>query len=710
MPDLHALLWPRSVAVIGASPDPDILRGRLTRVMASHDYAGKVYPVSRSHAEINGLRAYRTVSAIPEQVDLAILIIPAEFVPGVLDECGAAGVKAAQIITSGFAEQDDETGRALQDRIKDIAARHDMAVCGPNSEGFANTLAALCPTFSPAVDRLEAPLVPPWRDDGHVAVISQSGGMGFAFFDRGRPKQIPFSYVLTTGNEACLGVLDLLDHLLDEDRTDVFILFVEDIKQPARLAPIAEKALRAGKPIIVTKIGQSAAGKRAAASHTAALAGDYAGYRAMFQRYGIVEGRDTDEITDLAAGFSRYGKNLPAGPRVGICASSGGAGGWMADACAAAGLEVPELDPATRARIDAHLPAYGTSQNPVDATAQAIRDVGHAALAEMVGASDRVDSVIVVTSARNPAMFAREPEALARVATESAKPILFCSYTIPGADSMTVLNEAGFALFANMPNCARTVAEMTAYRAFRERFLKAPTIRATPPALDSKLFDGRVLCEYQAKRVLAAFGLPMADERLAENADAAVAAAAAIGYPVALKAQSPDIAHKTEAGAVALNIDTEAAVRAAHGALLAKARAHDPKAAIHGVLVAPMAPPGVEMILGIKRDETFGPLLMVGLGGVHVEILEDVAFAPVPLDAARAGDLLDRLKGRRLLDGARGQPPADTDALCDLMATLSRFAAAHADTVAEIDLNPVIVHERGLSIVDALITTRRAAS
>jgi acyl-CoA synthetase (NDP forming) len=382
----------------------------------------------------------------------------------------------------------------------------------------------------------------------------------------------------------------------------------------------------------------------------------------------------------------------------------------MADACAAAGLEVPELDPATRARIDAHLPAYGTSQNPVDATAQAIRDVGHAALAEMVGASDRVDSVIVVTSARNPAMFAREHEALARVATETAKPILFCSYTIPGADSMTVLNEAGYVLFANMPNCARTVAEMAAYRAFRERFLKAPTIRATSPALEAALFGGDVLCEYEAKRVLAEFGLPIADERLAENADAAVAAATAIGYPVALKAQSPDIAHKTEAGAVALNIDGEAAVRAAHGALLAKARAHDPKAAIHGVLVQPMAPPGVEMILGIKRDETFGPLLMVGLGGVHVEILDDVAFAPVPLDAARARDLLDRLKGRRLLDGACGQPPADLDALCDLMATLSQFAAAHADTVAEIDLNPVIVHEHGLSIVDALITTRRAAA
>ena len=369
MPDLGALLWPRTVALIGASADAESLRGRILKVMRGHAFAGKLYPVSRSSAEVMGLRAYPSVADLPEPADLAVIIIPARHVAEELERCGKAGVRSAVVLSSGFAEAVGGEGAEMQAAVRAIARRYDMAVMGPNSEGFANTAAALCPTFSPAMEASDRPLLPAGRPRGQLAVMTQSGGIGFAFFDHGRAKELSFRYIVTTGNEACLEALDFADFILDEGKTDALLLLLEDIKTADTFRRVAEKALRAGKPLIVNKIGQSDAGVRAAASHTAALAGEYAAYQAMFQRYGLIEGRDLGEIVDFAAGFVAWGSRLPLGRRVGICTASGGGGGWMADACVAAGLEVPELDAATRQRIDTHLPAYGTSQNPVDATA-----------------------------------------------------------------------------------------------------------------------------------------------------------------------------------------------------------------------------------------------------------------------------------------------------------------------------------------------------
>ncbi len=732
MPDLQRLLSPRSVAVIGASPNPDILRGRLMKVMTCHDYKGQIFPISRSHDEIAGFKAWRSISEVPETVDLAVVVIPAEYVPDTLIECGEAGVGAAHIITSGFAEETGEAGADSQRRICEIAERYDMAVCGPNSQGFANTLIDLCPTFSPGMDNPEDSLVPAWRKDGMIAVIAQSGGVGFSFYDRGRwAKELPFSYVVTTGNEAHLQVIDFIEYMLDEGRTDAFILFMEDIKTPERLAPVAEKALRAGKPLIIVKIGRTEAGVRAAASHTAAMAGSHAAYRAMFDRYGIIEGDDIEQIVDIAAGFSYWGDRLPAGQRVGIATGSGGGGGWMADRCMLEGLEVPVLDDETRAHIDAHLPSYGTSQNPVDGTAQAIREVGYARLASMVGSSPEVDAVITITSARHGITFTREKENLEQLARESDKPMFFCSYTLPQQGALRVLAEAGLPLYTNMPNCARVVGEMARYRAHRERFLKIPVLSSSPIGIQTtggtqpdgaasketatkaaaeaaRLLEAAptpVLCEYEAAPVLAAYGLPVAAMHLVHSAEEAVAAAETLGGPVALKVQSPDVLHKTEAGAVALGLRGAAAVRASFEQVTQNVRRHAPKADIRGVLVQPMAHDGVPVILGINRDRDFGPMLMAGSGGILVEVMRDVAFAPMPLGPEEARALLDRLRGRRLLDGVRGAGPADVTALIEAMVGLSRLAGDHAQVIREIDLNPVIVHPegKGISIVDALI-------
>ncbi len=716
MPDIAKLLWPKSVAVIGASSDTHGLRGRIVEIMQGHPFAGAIYPVSRSATEVQGLKAYPSVAALPSPADLALLIIPARFVPEELTRCGEAGIKSAVILSSGFAEEPGAAGARMQDEVAAIARRYDMAVVGPNAEGFANTAASLCATFSPAVEASERPLLPPTHR-GEVAVIAQSGGMGFAFFDRGRPKNLAFRYIVTTGNEACLDVCDFVDFMLDEGKTDVFLLLVEDIKSPEKFRRVAAKALRAGKPLIVGKIGQSDVGMRAAASHTGALAGSAAAYRAMFEHHGVIEGRDLDDMVDIAAAFVACGHLLPAGKRVGICTSSGGGGVWVADACMAAGLAVPQLDAATRAAIDVHLPSYGTSQNPVDVTAQGVHKAGYAEFARLLARSPVIDGIIVVVTARASRFIENDRERLQSFAREATKPVLMWSYTLPSERNVEILSDAGFPLFTNVHNCARTLRLMADYRAARERALRAGE---TPPAPSpgraaaaaALIAAGPLLCEWDARRVLGHYGIGEENVgKLARSAQEAEAAARALGVPVAVKVQSPDIPHKTEAGALALNLATPADARAAYERVLAAAKHHKPDAQILGALVQPMAAPGREVILGTTTDAQWGPMVMVGLGGVLVEALDDTALAPVPLDRDQARALIARLKGARVLDAFRGLPPADVDALADLIVRLSQFAFDHADEIAEIDLNPVLVHPqgKGITVVDALIVRRNAA-
>ena len=403
MPDIGSLLWPRAVAVVGASSDTHALRGRMFEIIKGQPFAGRIYPVSRSASVVQGEKAYPSVDAIPERADLAILIVPAAYVAAELERCGRAGIKAAAILSSGFAEA-GTSGAQMQREIAAIAQRYDMAVSGPNSEGFTNVATALCANFSPASDKSAGPLTPPRPlGGGQVSVISQSGGLGFACFDRARPRHFLFRYIVTTGNEAALEVADFVDYMLDEGGTDVFLLLVEAIKTPEKLRRVADKALKAGKPLIVAKIGQSEPGRRAVVSHTAALAGTAAAYSAVFERCGLIEARDFDEMLDLTAGFFACGDRLPGGNRVGICTASGGAGIWMADACAAAGLDVPVLDEPTRETLGIHVPTYGTSQNPVDFTAQGVQKLGYAEFARIVAGSPVIDSVVVIITARRSA-------------------------------------------------------------------------------------------------------------------------------------------------------------------------------------------------------------------------------------------------------------------------------------------------------------------
>jgi acetate---CoA ligase (ADP-forming) len=713
MPDLRPLFSPDSVAIIGASGDTHTLRGRTTEFLIAHGYPGHIYPVTRSQPEVFGLRCYATVAELPEAPDLAVVVVPAAYVAPTLEECGKKGVRAAVVISSGFAEERGEAAQARNQALRQVIDRYGIIVCGPNSEGIVNPLKPLVATFSPVFHDPKQSLFPTSNKSRAIAVSCQSGALTFAFLSRGRPRQLRFTYQASAGNQICLEAHDYLDWLIDTGGADIFIAYLESIQDPARFRAVADKAADAGKPMILAKVGRSEAGRRAAASHTGSLANSGAIDDAIFRHHGIIRGEDLDHALDIAAAFAFC--KLPKGNRVAVITGSGGSAVWMSDILSAHGLELPVLEEHLQQRLMALLPSYASAQNPVDGTAQAIHEVGYAKLVEIVRESRHIDTILLIGSLANEATAKTRAEELAAVTGSTEQPIILSTYTTATEGAMAAFAEAGIPCYTSMPSCARAIRALVDYARFQARRHRAPP-PTTPPAIrdeTARAFAaaGRVLTENSAKALLAGYSVSRPPEALATSADQAVAAAIRIGGAVALKVQSPDIAHKTEAGAVALGIEGDAAVREAYRKVLANAKSAHPNAAIEGVLTQRMAPPGVDIILGITRDPVFGPMLMVGLGGIHVEVLRDVAFSPVPIGPDEALALLGELKGAALLDGVRGAPPADRAALAELIATLSRFADDHAGQIEEIDLNPVIVHPKGqgLTIVDALIVKRPAA-
>ena len=739
MPSLDALFWPRAIALVGVSPDRTIIRGRIVEAVTLHGFDGPLYAVSRSHDEIAGIACYPSVEALPGPVDLAIIAIPAEHVAATLRACGERGVKAAVVISSGFGEERGDAGAARQRVIADIAREFDMAVVGPNAEGFLNGRMPLAATFSPAVVHVENGLRPEASRARGMAVVSQSGGIGFSFFHRGRPKAMNFSFVVSTGNEAGLDAMDIADYLVEDDETAVVLAFLEGIRSPRKLLRVATRAAALRKPLIFAKVGRSEAAAAAAASHTASLAGAARSYDAVFRRYGIVPGEDQEHMVDVGAAFAFFGDRLPKGTRVGVLTPSGGAGAWLADVCELHGLTVPELDAQTRAAIDRMLPAYGASRNPVDVTAQVIFTVGYAPPLELLAGAPGIDAVLVAGSLSHARYIERDFENLVRIGRSVDKPVIFCGYTRADPHAVELLARAGFPCTTSMANAAKAVLAMNEYRAFLERFdgatsqparVDGPLVgglsdvapaRLPHPGMarvdgsltggSSDAGEGAVVCEHDAKMLLSSRGVGgIPAGALALDAGEAARIARELGGPVAMKVQSGDIPHKSESGGIALGVEGADAAYEAFERITRSARAFAPGAVIRGVRVERMADPGVEVIVGVSRDPDFGPMLAVGLGGVLVEVLDDVVLSPAPVDAVEAREMLRGLRGRRILDGVRGAPPADVDALVALLVSVSEFAASAGDALEALDLNPVIVHPRGqgVTVADAGIVTGAA--
>jgi acyl-CoA synthetase (NDP forming) len=694
---LDSLLSPSSVAVIGASPDPHKIRGQLLLLLRKNGFAGRIVPVNPSCAEIDGLPCHPTIAAAGGPVDVALIAIPAAGVLQSLEECAAAGVRNAVIISSGFAE-DDAAPSGLQDRMKALARRTGMRVLGPNAEGFHNEPGRISATFSPAVDRDADDN--PTAVQARIGIVAQSGGMGFALYNRGRALGLSFSTVVSTGNEADLTAADIMAHMASDPGTAGLLLFLETVRDPEAFAAAADAAARAGKFIVAIKVGRSAAGGIAAASHTASMAGSGEGYDAMFRRHGIVVAAELDEALTIAAALA---SNPPAaGNRVGVVTISGGAGAWAADVLEAAGLELPELGAATQAAIRAFIPSYGAARNPVDLTAGGAQGGGTLRTIELLSRDPAVDQIVVVTTLANPARVSIDGPALAALLAERRKPVLFYSYTLPSPFGRRVLADAGAVVCPSMATLA------TAARVLTERHAPpaAPPELALPAAVHDWLAGpGRTVPEHAAKALLSGCGVVTSPSRLVRQRVDLAGAGAALGYPLAVKVQSAGIPHKTEAGGVRLGVADAAGLEAAFDDIMANAARHAPGAPIDGVLLEPMARPGVEVIVGVVRDPTFGPMVTVGAGGTATELFKDVAHRLAPLDEAEAAGMVRELRSAPLLQGFRGAPAADLPALARLVALVSQVAHAGRAAVAELELNPVIVHPagQGCTIADALL-------
>ncbi len=450
--DLTRLFEPRGIAVVGASPEIGKIRGRIFAALKAGGFAGRLVPVNPNYAEVQGVPAVARIGAVGEGIDLAIIAIPAEHVAGALNECAAAGIGAAVVLSSGFAEIGPR-GIALQAEIERTARSRGVALLGPNSVGFLNMALGIKATFSPG--GLAAP-TRRIRNARQVAIASQSGGIGFALYNRGIARGLAFNLVATTGNEAGVTVLDALDYALGLPDTGAVVLFIEGLRDAARLRDLSVYAASRGVPLIVAKLGRSAAAARAALSHTGALVGDEAEYAALFAETGILRGEDQDDLLDLAA--ARVTCPPIAGRRVGIITISGGGGVWLADRLEADGLLVPELDQATQDELRAIIPSYGTPVNPVDITAQALEVGGRVRAIDALLRSPMVDAIAVVASLADIGHLEQERDDLARFAANRLKPILFYSYTVPTLDNLAVLDDAGIACYTTLGGIARGLA------------------------------------------------------------------------------------------------------------------------------------------------------------------------------------------------------------------------------------------------------------
>jgi acyl-CoA synthetase (NDP forming) len=453
---LDALLSPRNIAIIGASEDPSHLSGRILPILLQHHYRGPIYPVNPRHDTVNGLLAYPTIAAVPGPVDAVAIAVRAALVPRLVQECAAAGVRSAVIFSSGFAEEGKD-GRIAEEAIAATARPAGMRVLGPNAEGFFNVHEGIPLSFSPTVDyeRGLTRLLP-----GNVAVVSQSGGLGFALFNGGQAVGMGSSFVVSTGNECDLGALEIAAYLLEDGHTDVVALVVEGIRPDERLEPAARRAAELGKRLVVAKLGRSPAGGAAAAAHTAHDAGNDREYQAEFRRLGVVCADDQEELLDVCLALSR--RRAAVGNRVGILTTSGGAGVWLADACVARGLAVPELDASLQAELRPLLPSYGSTRNPVDVTAEVVSRAGVARPLQRLAASSQVDAVILVSSLAGPQMLENERDEMGAVVAGTTKPVLVYSYTQPGPASVDGLIRFGLPWYTSPARAARAARALVA--------------------------------------------------------------------------------------------------------------------------------------------------------------------------------------------------------------------------------------------------------
>ena len=696
---LGPLLQPRSIAMVGASNQAGRIGGMPLDLLRHFGYVGQVFPVNPKYQEVFGYTCYPDIESLPEAPDLVVLAIGAEDVTAMLERCHARGIPAAIVYAAGFAEA-GAAGEALQRTLEDFVERSGMVVAGPNCMGFANLNLQAHTAFASVFRN-----VPPQTQPGRVSVLTQSGNVCSAVFALIRRLGVPVSQFINTGNEATLEFAEYLEFLAQDEETDCVIGYVEQLRNGRRFIDAALSLAAQGKPLVIYKAGETEKGSEAVRSHTSALAGDLALYQAGFEQLNVIRGTDFAQMADLAylSGFRRR----EGGRRVAIVTMSGALGAILADKLIGAGLDVPTLPPALQQALRDGIPDYGMVSNPVDVTGNVVNQPDFVrtiftALAE----SDAIDTVIVYAPGY---LLDRMADTLVDVCARF--PRLFVAIDTGAAQCRARLADAGVPVFDDLGRATQALAPYCLWLARRPAVARWAALRAAPPRHDAAPALPARLNEHDTKALLARYGVPSMPEHVCADADATVRAAGQIGWPVALKILSADIAHKTEAGGVRLDIGDAASLRTACAEVLAAAQAYDPSARIDGLLVQPMARGGVaELIAGVTHDPVFGPALTVGLGGVLTELYRDASHRLLPVDAGMVGDMLRALKAWPLLDGFRGRPLADVEAACAGIAALSDAATALGAQADEVEINPLQVRARGAGAValDALVLVRPA--
>jgi acetate---CoA ligase (ADP-forming) len=701
--DLDALLKPRSVAVLGASERPSVGR-TIVENLQRMGFPGDVYPINPRYEKILGLPCRRAVEELPAGVDVLAFCVNHERVLDGLRAAADRGVRAAVAFDAGFAES-DEAGRRRQDELVAICEKAGLAFCGPNCMGVISPHARSLVYLNALRDPAALP--------GHVGLISQSGSIVIGLLADCR--RFGFSHVISTGNEAVLAAADFLEYLIDDPLTRVIALFLESVRRPERFVAALDRAAERGKPVIVLKVGRSERARRAIGSHTGGLAGESRVFSALLRAHRAVEVEDLDELTEAIAAC--HGARRPAGRRIAIMTNSGGHAELILDVAASAGLELPALAAGTRAEIARVIGGVPGDGNPLDSWGNGdfATNVPHAL--SVLGAAPEIDAVVWCTDSADdspmgiPERFMTYARMLGDAAAASAKPFYLMG-TRPGIfrrDQHAYLSERGIAMIGGTRQGLRAVDRLA-----RSLAPLAPP-RPIPPApalTVASLRGGRArpsIHEHDAKRLLAAAGVPVVSEALCATREAAIAAAGAIGYPAALKLVSDHVPHRSDLGLVALGLRDPREVGEAWDRLAAIRARSLAGVEVAGFVVQAMVAGGVEVLAGVKHDSDFGPVLAFGPGGVAVEALGEVALRPLPLRAGEAEAMIaEAPTAARLLGGFRGRPAADVEALCRCLEAVADYAWADRADVAEIDLNPITVLERGRGclVVDALIVPR----
>jgi acyl-CoA synthetase (NDP forming) len=700
--DLSRFLNPRGVAVVGVSSDSTRIGGQALRLLTDFGYSGKIYPVNPKYGEVKGLACFPDLTAVPQPCDVALIALSAAHVAGAIEQCGAAGIPFALVLAGGFSEIGEE-GKALQEQLIATARKANVRMVGPNCLGILNLKDKARIGFG-GTSQLKT-LIP-----GPMAMVTQSGGFGFGVLATAAYFGVGCNYAISSGNEADLTLLDWVADLIERPDVEIVVAFMEGINEGRRLIEIGERALELGKPVLAWKVGNTEVGSRAATSHSARLTAGYDLYRAAFRRGGLVEIRDVDDLVDIAKAFRI--RKLPAGDRVGVLTLSGGAGVLLADRCVESGLQLPALTEATTAKLRETLVSFASCNNPVDATAHGYNDnfASYGKAVEFVLADPNVDQVI----ARVPRGTAARPwsENLVKVLRGAAKPLILNWPTAPddNGDVLAWLEEKGVPCILGAGRAVHALAALTEFarkrREYQQRGKRAFKRIVERQALDLPAGPAS-LGEHRSKQLLERYGVPAVREVVLQPAEIEALSTAPFAFPVAVKIESPDVPHKTEAGAVRLGIQDLAALKQAAREVVAAARKHVAGARIGGVLVQEMAS-GVEVIAGAVNDRCFGPTVAFGLGGIFTELMKDVTHRFAPFDPDTARGMIGEIKGSAILTGYRGRPALDVDALADALARLSLLIADHGDRISEIDVNPLFVREAGKGVVaaDALIVLK----